>query len=74
MSDNAPFLKSLSGTDSARGDIAKGDRVMCRRLDAPACINTRGVAVGEQAQHQRRVIRDRTSAIDDVDHEARQVM
>jgi hypothetical protein len=47
---------------------------MCRRLDAPACINTRGVAVGEQAQHQRRVIRDRTSAIDDVDHEARQVM
>ncbi len=59
---------------------------MCRRLDAPARINTSGIAVEEQAQHHRRVIRDRTGAtvapgerrqielIDDVDHEARQVI
>ena len=68
------------------GDIAKGDRLMRRRLDAPARLNAGGVAVEEQAQHYRRVIRRRARApglpgerrqielIDDIDHEARQVV
>ena len=59
---------------------------MHRRLDAPARINAGSVAVDEQAQHYRRVIAGRASAavlpgerrhielIDNVDHEAREVV
>jgi hypothetical protein len=43
-------------------NIAKGDRVVSRRLDAPARINARGVAVDEQAQHHAGVIGSRTGA------------
>jgi hypothetical protein len=37
-----------------RGNIAKGDRLMGRRFDAPARINAGGVAVDKQAKHHRR--------------------
>lgn len=68
------------------GDIAKGDRFVGCRLDAPARINACGVAVNEQTTHHTRVIGNRARAavlpaqrreielIDDIDDKARQVI
>ena len=68
------------------GNIAKGDRIVRRRLNAPARIHARGVAIDEQAQHHCRMIgggtgptvlpgqRREIELIDDIDYEARQVI
>ena len=68
------------------GDVAKRDRIVRCRLNAPARKDTCGIAIDEQAEHNRRVISRRAGApvlpaqrreiklIDDIDHEARQVI
>ena len=65
--------------------VAKRHRVVGRALDLAAGVHAVGVAVDQQAQQHRRVVRRRASArvlphqiaqiklLDDFDHEARQV-